>query len=245
MVRIMGIVFFVVFLLCSPALGANFPEKDVIKTLGGELEIFFLGHGTLMMNYNNMVIHVDPYSRVADYSTLPKADLILITHHHRDHLDPSALRQVRTEKTKIVLTELCASALNDGIILKNGDDRIIDNIRIEAVPAYNIVHRRDNGQVFHPKGEGNGYVLAFGDTKLYVAGDSENIPEMKALGNIGYAFLPMNLPYTMTPAMVADAARSFKPAVLYPYHYGETDPQRLVSLLQDTPEIEVRVRAMR
>ena len=116
--------------------------------------------------------------------------------------------------------------------------------RIEAVPAYNIVHKRDNGRPYHPKGVGNGYVLTLGDKRVYIAGDTENIPEMAGLEGIDIAFLPMNLPYTMTPEMVADAARSFSPKVLYPYHYGETDPQALVKLLKDGP-IEVRVRAMR
>ena len=98
---------------------------------------------------------------------------------------------------------------------------------------------------FHPKGRGNGYVITFGDKRVYVAGDTENTPEMKRLKDIDIAFLPMNLPYTMTPEMVADAARAFKPKVLYPYHYGQTDPAKLVDLLKDSPEIEVRIRKMR
>ena len=118
-------------------------------------------------------------------------------------------------------------------------------ITVTVVPAYNLVHRRDNGQPFHPRGAGNGYLLDFGDTRLYVAGDTENTPEMAALKDVDIAFLPMNLPYTMTPEMVADAARSFRPRILYPYHYGDTDPQRLVELLRDRPDIEVRIRPMR
>ena len=114
----------------------------------------------------------------------------------------------------------------------------------DAVPAYNLVHKRESGEPFHPKGQGNGYVITFGDKRVYVAGDTENTPEMKALKNIDIAFLPMNLPYTMTPEMVADAARAFKPKILYPYHFGKTDTARLVALLQDQPEIEVRIRKM-
>jgi L-ascorbate metabolism protein UlaG (beta-lactamase superfamily) len=106
------------------------------------------------------------------------------------------------------------------------------------------MHMRDSGEPFHPKGEGNGYVLTFGDTRVYIAGDTENTPEMKALEAIDYAFLPMNLPYTMTPEMVADAVGIFKPKVLYPYHYGETDLSELVELLKDNKNIEVRIRKM-
>ena len=129
--------------------------------------------------------------------------------------------------------------------MTNGDTRTLMDIKIEAIPAYNIVNKRSGGQVFHPKGDGNGYVLTLGDKRLYIAGDTENTPEMKALQQIDCAFLPMNLPYTMTPAMVADAAKAFKPKILYPYHYGDTDPAKLKELLKDTPGIEVRIRKMK
>ena len=129
--------------------------------------------------------------------------------------------------------------------MQNGDVRTVGGLKIEAVPAYNIVHKRSSGQPFHPKGIGNGYVITFGDKRVYVAGDTENTPEMKKLKDINVAFLPMNLPYTMTPEMVADAARAFKPKVLYPYHYGQTEPSRLVDLLKDSKQIEVRIRKMR
>ncbi len=128
--------------------------------------------------------------------------------------------------------------------MNNGDVKTVMNIKVEAVPAYNIVNKRDNGQAFHPKGDGNGYVLTFGDKRVYIAGDTENTPEMKALKNIDVAFLPMNLPFTMTPEMVADAAKAFKPKVLYPYHYGETDTSKLVKLLQNSG-IEVRIRSLK
>jgi L-ascorbate metabolism protein UlaG (beta-lactamase superfamily) len=143
-----------------------------------------------------------------------------------------------------VLTERCATDIEGGIVMKNGDSRTVEGIGIEAVPAYNLVHKRENGQLFHPKGEGNGYVLTFGDKRVYIAGDTENTPEMKALKNIDIAFLPMNLPYTMTPEMVADAAVAFRPAVLYPYHYGKTDPETVTRLLAEHKEIEVRIRSM-
>jgi L-ascorbate metabolism protein UlaG (beta-lactamase superfamily) len=121
----------------------------------------------------------------------------------------------------------------------------IGGLKIEAVPAYNIVHKRDSGQPFHPKGIGNGYIITFGDKRVYIAADTENIQEMKELKGIDIAFLPMNLPYTMTPEMVADAAKAFKPKILYPYHYGETDTSKLLNLLKDSKEIEVRIRKMK
>jgi L-ascorbate metabolism protein UlaG (beta-lactamase superfamily) len=170
--------------------------------------------------------------------------LILLTHHHSDHLDPVALDQIRTESTVVVLTELCADKVENGIIMKNGDENTFLGINVLAVPAYNLVHKRENGEFYHPKGEGNGYVLTFGDIRVYIAGDTENTPEMKALEDIDYAFLPMNLPYTMTPAMVCDAVNAFKPAVLYPYHYGDTDVAELIELLKANQTTEVRIRKM-
>jgi L-ascorbate metabolism protein UlaG (beta-lactamase superfamily) len=219
-------------------------ETDLFSTSDGDLTITFIGHGSLMLDFNQLNISVDPFSRLADYSKLPKADLILITHEHQDHLDQTALAEIRTDETKLVITETCARQLVQGIVMQNGDQRIVRGIPIEAVPAYNLVHTRDNSQPFHPQGIGNGYVLTFGDLRLYFAADTENTPEMKSLTSIDIAFLPMNLPYTMTPGMVADAAKAFKPDILYPYHYGSTDPQELVELLQDEPEIEVRIRQM-
>ena len=231
-------------LIALPAFAQPF-EADIVKTSRGDLEITFIGHGTLMLNYDGNIIHIDPYGRLADYATLPKADILFLTHHHRDHLDPAALKHVRTRDTVVVLTEICSKSVDGGIIMKNGDARTVMGIEVEAVLAYNLKHKRDNGQAYHPKGEGNGYVLTFGDQRVYVAGDTENTPEMKVLKDIDYAFLPMNLPYTMTPEMVADAVTAFKPKVLYPYHYGETDTSRIVALLKNNPDVEVRIRRMK
>jgi L-ascorbate metabolism protein UlaG (beta-lactamase superfamily) len=128
--------------------------------------------------------------------------------------------------------------------MTNGDVKTIEGLAIKAVPAYNLVHKRDTGQPYHPKGDGNGYLITFGDKNVYVAGDSENIPEMKALKGIDIAFLPMNLPFTMTPEMVADAVLAFKPKILYPYHFGETDTPKLLALLKGSG-IEVRIRKMK
>lgn len=217
-------------------------EKDVIKTGKGDLEITFVGHGTLMFSYNGKIIHVDPFSRVADYSKLPKADLILITHHHGDHLDPVAIKKVMKKNTKMVATQLCSEKMDACTIMKNGDKQTVIGFDIEAIPAYNIVNKRKSGEPFHKKGEGNGYIITFGDKRVYVAGDTENTLEMKALKNIHVAFLPMNLPYTMTPEMVAHAAKAFKPAILYPYHYGATDTNKLIELLKSEKGIDVRIR---
>jgi len=231
-----------IFVATVAAYGAF--EEDIIATSKGDLKITFIGHGTLMFTVAGKVIHVDPWSRVADYSQLPKADLILVTHDHGDHLDTKALNIIRQEKTGLVLTEKCAEKVEGGIIMKNGDVKTVQGFKIEAVPAYNILHKRGSGAPFHPKGMGNGYVIAFADKRVYVAGDTENIPEMKTLKDIDIAFLPMNLPYTMTPEMMADAAKAFGPKILYPYHYGNTDTSRIVDLLKNIKEIEVRVRKM-
>lgn len=236
-----------VFVACCASFSAAAREfeKDTIQTAKGPLEITFIGHGSLVFTFGGKVIQVDPYGELADYSTMPKADLILLTHEHRDHLDAKALQAVRSEKTDLVMTETCAKQLQGGIVMKNGDEKMVQGLKIEAVPAYNLVHMRSEGQPFHPKGNGNGYVITFGDKRVYIAGDTEDIPEMKALRSIDVAFLPMNLPYTMTPEMVANAARGFKPKILYPYHYGNTDPATIVTLLKGEKDIEVRIRSMK
>jgi L-ascorbate metabolism protein UlaG (beta-lactamase superfamily) len=231
-------------LIGGPVCAQNDFEEDLLHTSSGDLKVTFIGHGTLMFTFGDMVIHVDPWSRAADYAALPKADLILVTHEHGDHLDAVAIESITQGNTVLVLTEACAQRLEAGIVMRNGQSRTVAGVGIEAVPAYNIVNVRPDGGPYHPKGVGNGYVLTFGDTRVYVAGDTENTPEMMRLENIDVAFLPMNLPYTMTPEMVADAAKAFRPRILYPYHYGETDVTELVDLLADTPEIEVRIREM-
>ncbi len=219
-------------------------ETDIIKTSKGDLKIHFIGHGTLRFNFGGNDIHIDPWSKLADYSKMPKADLILLTHEHRDHLDQKAIEMLRAEKTAIVLTKTCSNVVKEGIIINNGDVKVVKGLEIEAVPAYNIVHMRSEGVPFHPKGVGNGYIIKFGDKRVYVAGDTENTPEMKKLEGIDIAFLPMNLPYTMTPEMVADASKAFKPKILYPYHYGKTDTSKIIELLKDLKQIEMRMRKM-
>lgn len=233
----------IVFGFSGKAVAAG-PAVDTVATSGGELRIVCIGHGSLRFEYAGKVIYVDPFGKVGDYGAMQKADLVLLTHEHYDHLDPEALAKVAGPDTPIILTKACRERLGRGTALANGESTTALGVEIAAVPAYNLVHKRDTGEPFHPKGRGNGYLLTFGDTRVYVAGDTENIPEMADLKNIAIAFLPMNLPYTMTPEMVADAARLFHPRVLYPYHYGDTDPARLVALLAGSG-IEVRIRDMR
>ncbi len=233
--------------IISLTLNATDYQKDVFKTSEGELAISFIGHGTLMFEFNGKVIHIDPTMREADYADMPDADLILVTHEHGDHLDLTAINHIRKKDCPVVMTRNCNNQLEDfkgAVIMGNGDTKTLKGIYIEAVPAYNIEHKRSNGEAYHPRGSGNGYVLIMGEIKMLIGGDTENTPELKALKDIDIAFLPMNLPYTMTPEMVADAALSMRPKVLYPYHFGQTDPQELVELLKNEKDIEVRIREL-
>lgn len=221
-----------------------FGSADVIQTSAGPLEINCLGHASLMFSFNSKIIHIDPYSRMADYAALPDADLILVTHQHGDHLDAAAISEIRKPETRILCAAGCLSELPGAEALDNGDTRDIYGIHIMAVPAYNIVHKRKDGTPYHPKGQGNGYVLAFGDTRVYIAGDTENTPEMKALEQISIAFLPINLPYTMDADMVVDAVKAMQPAILYPYHFafGTTDLESLIAAMKEFPGTELRIR---
>jgi L-ascorbate metabolism protein UlaG (beta-lactamase superfamily) len=219
-------------------------EKDVFPTSMGDLAVTFLGHGSLQFSFGGKEIYADPFHETADYSALPKADLILVTHHHMDHFDPQAIAAIRTDKTQIVYTAVCAENLPGGIVMCNDDAQTVEGIPIEAVPAYNILHKRPNGQPFHVPGEGNGYVARFAELRVYIAGDTENIPEMKGLGKIDIAFLPVNLPYTMSVEMAAGAARMIRPRILYPYHFGDTDLAELTALLKDEKEIDIRLRRL-
>jgi len=149
---IVAVLFAAVTVLTSQ--GKESLETDVIPTSQGDLSITFIGHGTLMFQYGGKVIHVDPYGKVADYTKFPKADVILITHEHSDHLDQAALSKITTGNTTIVLTEICAQKLKKGTVMHNGETKNIAGLKIEAVPAYNLVHMRDTGQPFHPKGSG-------------------------------------------------------------------------------------------
>jgi L-ascorbate metabolism protein UlaG (beta-lactamase superfamily) len=220
-----------VILICaavSPLKGAG---KDTVA-------IHSLGHASVMFEFDGMIIHVDPISREADYSQLPDADLIFITHGHSDHYDLTALGEIKKDSTIMICNQEVKDLNNytdTAIVLNNGDSIEIKGIPVKAVPAYNPE------KAYHPKGVGNGYIFTFGEKKLYIAGDTENIPEMDNLGRIDIAFLPMNLPYTMTPEQAADAAIRIKPDILYIYHFSNSDTAHMRSLLSDHENIEVRI----
>jgi L-ascorbate metabolism protein UlaG (beta-lactamase superfamily) len=220
------------------------PLMDKINSKAGTIEIYFIGHGSLMFRVNDYVIYVDPVKSAGSYAGLPKADLILVTHEHGDHLDPALISDLRKESTRMFCNANSAKSVAWAQVMKPGDNIKAGEYTVEAVYAYNIKNERAPGQPFHAKGDGNGYIVTIGDKRIYVAGDTENTPEMKALKNIDVAFLPMNLPYTMTPEMVADAAKAFKPAILYPYHYGNTNTESIITLLKGTG-IDVRIRNLK
>ena len=220
-------------------------ESEPLDKSPGSPEITFIGHGTLMFRFEGKLIHVDPWGQLADYGKLPKADLVLVTHEHRDHLDLKAIEAVRKAGTVVIASEASARQIPGAVAMKNGDSGTWQGIPVEAVPAYNLLHMRGPGVPYHPKGQGNGYIMTFAAKRVYIAGDTENTPEMKGLQDIFAAFLPMNLPFTMTPEMVADAVKAFRPKILYPYHYGDTDVKKLAALLKDEKGIEIRIRSMK
>ena len=215
-------------------------ENDSFETEKGSARITFIGHATLMIEFNGKVIHVDPVSAQADYSKLPKADIILVTHEHGDHFDPVVLNLISRPETDLVTNESVAAKFGTGKVMKNGDSMTVQGIPVQAVPAYNTTEGRSR---FHPKGRDNGFVLNLGGLLVYIAGDTEDIPEMTGLKGIDVAFLPVNQPYTMTPVQAVNAAKQFKPRILYPYHYGDTDISGLPGALQNEG-IEVRIRKL-
>jgi L-ascorbate metabolism protein UlaG (beta-lactamase superfamily) len=223
--------------------GGKSYQEDTIETAGGPLVITCIGHATLMLRWAGLVVHVDPVSAHASYAALPGADVVLLTHSHGDHFEPAVVELLRKPGTEVVMSGLCAGQTT-GRVARNGDRLQARGLPIVVVPAYNVRHTRPDGRPFHPPGEGNGYLVTFADRRVYIAGDTEDTPEVCALHGVDVAFLPMNLPYTMTPEMVAGAARAFRPAILYPYHSGSTDTSLLPPLLADVPGIEVRLRRL-
>jgi L-ascorbate metabolism protein UlaG (beta-lactamase superfamily) len=230
--------------MATSLMSQEMPAVDKISTSAGTMEMHFIGHGTLRFIINNYIIDIDPVKSYGSYAGLPKSDLILVTHDHSDHLDAGLIAELRKESTVMFANAKSAGSVNWAKVMKPGDKEVVNGFTIEAVYAYNIKTVRAGGIPYHPKGEGNGYILTIGGKRIYVAGDTENTPEMKSLKNIDIAFLPMNLPYTMTPEMVADAALAIKPGILYPYHYGSTDVSQLVKLLQNSG-IELRIRNLK
>lgn len=222
------------------------PETMTFETSDGPLMVTPVGHGSLRFEYNDKVIHVDPYSDVADYSAQPKADWVWITHDHPDHYDPAALEAVQTETTQYIMDSTSAETFGGGdavTVMQNGDETTADGVTVRAVPAYNLVQGPEPGTKFHPKGQYNGYVATFGDFTIYIAGDTECVPEMGNLGNVDLAFVPINLPYTMPPEEAVGCIKVISPAVVVPYHQGEADPQVVADALEGS-DIEVRVLAL-
>ncbi len=215
---------------------------DTYQTTKGPLTIHFIGHGTLQFDFNGTIVHVDPWSRLTDYSKSPKADIILITHEHPDHLDSLAIRKIEKAGTSLLLNAASAKILGRGDVLKNGDVRTLKDITVEAVPAYNVSPGREK---LHPMENGNGYMLTFANLKVYVAGDTELIPEMSGFANPDIAFLPVNQPYTMLPEHFYEAACVLKPKFLYPYHYGETPMSEVQKFFKGNTTTTLIVKSMR
>ena len=220
---------------CLMALGCQAQQQtDEFTTKSGKKVRFTcIKHASIQINYNGLEIQVDPVGKgmkpETDYSQFPKADIILVTHEHHDHFDSDAIAQLRTASTKIYLNPAVHKMLGSGKALKNGDKvKIANDITIEAVPAYNTTPGREK---FHPKGRDNGYILTLDGMRIYIAGDTEDIPEMANIKDISIAFLPCNQPYTMTIEQAANAAKIIKPKVLFPYHYNDTPVNKLLPLL--------------
>lgn len=188
----------------------------------GDVEIVPITHGSVVLKWQGKVIHVDPWSR-GNYQGVPAADLILVTDIHGDHMDPEQIARVRKENTTILAPEAVQRTVTDARILRNGGSTTVLGIQVEAVPMYNLERGPRSGELYHSKGRGNGYIVTLGDQRFYFSGDTECIPEMKALRNIDAAFVCMNLPYTMTPEEAARCVSAFKPRVVYPYHHRGSD----------------------
>jgi L-ascorbate metabolism protein UlaG (beta-lactamase superfamily) len=222
-------------------------QADVVETSKGPLKITPLYHGSVMLEFGGKIIHVDPWSQ-ADYAGIPQADMILITHSHADHMDSAILKTLRKEGTILVAPPAVTDTLNgtvgDTDAISNGEKKTFLGIEIEAVPMYNLVLGSGPGKPFHHKGIGNGYILSFGDTRVYFSGDTECVPEMKALKNISVAFVAMNPPRTMPTAEAAACVQAFRPKVVYAYHYRGQNTQEFANALKNTPGVEVRLRKL-
>lgn len=223
---------------------ASLCDVEGFKTASGEpLTITLIKHSSLEIRYEGLSIQVDPvsgYGKPTDYATgFPKADIILITHEHGDHFDKETIAALRKEDTQLLANARCADMLGWGKALSNGESTVLTKgIILDAVPAYNTT---EGHLKFHPEGRDNGYVLTLDGFRIYIAGDTEDIPEIADLKDIDIAFLPVNQPYTMTIYQCVKAAKTIAPKVLIPYHSGKTDISSLPELL---PGIDVRLRQM-
>lgn len=209
-------------------------KTDTFTTPSGKQVTFTcIKHASLEINYNGTEIQVDPVSDavkpVTNYYDFPKANIILITHQHQDHFDREAIAALRTPATVIYEPLSVFNMWFNGLPINNGDSiQIADDILLKAVPAYNTTAGREQ---FHPKGRDNGYILTLDGMRIYIAGDTEDIPEMANIKDISIAFLPCNQPYTMTIEQAANAAKIIKPKILFPYHYNDTPVNKLTPQL--------------
>ena len=219
-------------------------EVDVFKTKSGKTVKFHaLMHASIRIEYDGKEIEIDPVLKLRDksidYSSMPKADYIFVTHEHQDHFDQEAIKQLSVENTMLVTNKQCGDMLRYGTIMANGDSlHIADDFTVDAVPAYNTT---EANKKFHPKGRDNGFILTIDGLRIYIAGDTEDIPEMSAIKNIDIAFLPCNQPFTMTPEQLVRAAKTVKPKILFPYHYGQTNLSGVSDQLKEDG-VEVRIR---
>jgi L-ascorbate metabolism protein UlaG (beta-lactamase superfamily) len=230
---------FAAAILAPRLTSAQDPVKDdVEQSSQGPITIRPLVHGSVLLQFRDKNYYIDP-SQTYDWASAPKADLILVTHAHGDHFSLPVINQIKKDSTVVIANAAVAAQVPGAIAMANGERRELLEVIVEAVPSYNVVRTQ-----YHPKGRDNGYVITFGDRRVYVPGDTEATPEMKALQKIDIAFLPINLPFTMSPAEAAEAARAFQPRILYPYHQGSSDPNAVKTALADVPGIEVRVRKL-
>ena len=218
-------------------------EVDVFKTKSGKTVKFHaLVHASIRIEYDGKEIEIDPVTklgnRTINYAAMPKADYLFVTHEHGDHFNKAAINMLTGDKTRLVMNKRCAEMYGAGEAMSNGEQIMLDDIQVEAVAAYNYSEGRTQ---FHPKGRDNGYILTIDGLRIYVAGDTEDIPEMTTIKDIDIAFLPCNQPYTMTTDQLVKAAKMVKPKVLFPYHYGQTDVSKLPDQLKGDG-IEVRIR---
>jgi L-ascorbate metabolism protein UlaG (beta-lactamase superfamily) len=225
--------------LALPLLAAERPV-EIFRTNAGEMKITAVHHASLMIEAGGKVIHVDPWHE-GNYDGLPAADIILITDIHGDHLDPSAIARVKKDGTAVIAPAAVTKTVTEATALANGETKTMGAFTIEAVPMYNLTRGPSPGKFYHDKGRGNGYIVSYGGLRVYIAGDTEGTPEMRALKNIDVAFVPMNLPYTMTAGEAADAVKAFHPKVVYPFHYRGTDTKVFAKALTGTG-IDVRLR---
>jgi L-ascorbate metabolism protein UlaG (beta-lactamase superfamily) len=222
-------------------------SADTIPATGGNIELTPMAHAHVQIEYAGKVIHIDP-SAQANYAAAKPADIVIITDIHGDHMDPASIDRVRKPGTVYVAPPALADRFPGmTTVIRNGETKTVAGVQIQAVAAYNLTRGPAAGQLFHDKGRGNGYILTLGGKRIYFSGDTECVPEIKALTNIDVAFIAMNLPYTETPQEAADCVKAFKPKVVYAYHYSQQglqpadkNAQDFAAALKGTPGIEVR-----